>query len=198
MSPPQLARDAPVVDVVHPVQIDLAIIFRNDRDLAALHRFDGAVGQRLDLDEPLLGQARLDHRPAAIALAERERVILFSNQEALFLQIGHHALARFEAVETRVRAGVLVHVRVLVHHVDLRQIVAQSGLKIVGIVRRRHLHRAGAELRLREFVGDDRNLAIHQRNENTSCRADACSARLWHSRRSRYRPASSRDASSPQ
>ncbi len=56
--------------------------------------------------------------------------------------------------------------RVLVHHVDLRQVVAFAGLEIVGIVRRRHLHRAGAELRLRQFVGDDGNLAVHQRQQN--------------------------------
>ena len=125
-----------------------------------------AIGQRLDLDEPLLRQARLDDGPAALALADRERVVLLGDQESLLLQIGQHPLARFEAVESGIRSGVLVHVRVLVHHVDLRQVVAQSRLKIVGIVRRRDLHRAGAELRLREFVGDDRNLALHQRQQN--------------------------------
>ena len=56
--------------------------------------------------------------------------------------------------------------RVLVHDVDLRQVVPQAGLKIVGIVRRRHLHRARAELRLCQFIGDDGNLAVHQRQQN--------------------------------
>ena len=55
---------------------------------------------------------------------------------------------------------------VLVHDVDLRQVVAQAGLEVIGIVRRRHLHRAGAELRIRQLVGDDRNLPIHQRQQN--------------------------------
>jgi hypothetical protein len=166
MPPPQLARDAPVVDVVHPVQINLLVVFGNDRDLAALRRFDGAIGQRFDLDEPLLGKPRLDDGSAALALADRERVVFFADQESLLLQIFQHSRARRVAVEAGVRAGVLVHVRVLVHHVDLRQVVAQAGLKIVGIVRRSHLHRAGAELGLREFVGDDGNLAVHQRQQN--------------------------------
>ncbi len=64
-------------------------------------------------------------------------------------------------------AGVLVHLRDFVHHVDLRQVVAQSGFEVVGIVRRRDLDRAGAELGIGEdVVGDDRDLAIHQRQQN--------------------------------
>ena len=61
-------------------------------------------------------------------------------------------LARLKAIQPRVGAGILVHPGVLVDHFDLRQVVAQSGLEVVGIVRRRDLHRAGAELRLRQFV----------------------------------------------
>ena len=68
--------------------------------------------------------------------------------------------------------------RVLVHDVDLRQVVALAGFEIVGIVGGRHLHRAGAEFGLRQFVGDDGDLAIHQRQLHASCRAGACSARL--------------------
>ncbi len=166
MAPPQLARDAPVIDVVHPVEINLAVIVGDDRDFAAFDSFSSAVSERLNLDEPLLGQTRLDNCPAAFALADRERIVFFGDQKSLFLQIGQHALARFEPIEPGIRARVLVHVRVFVHHVDLRQVVAQAGLKVVGIVRGSDLHRAGAELRLREFVGDDGNLALHQRDEN--------------------------------
>ena len=45
--------------------------------------------------------------------------------------------------------------------------IAQSSLEIVGIVRGRDLHRAGAELGIREqVIGDDRYLAIHQRQQD--------------------------------
>jgi hypothetical protein len=89
-------------------------------------------------------------------------VVLFSNQKSPFLQIVQHALAGFEAVESRVHTCVLVHARMLVHDVDLRKVVALACLEVIGIVRGRDFHRACAEFRLREFVGDDRNLAIHQ------------------------------------
>ncbi len=76
MSPPQLPRDAPVMDVVHPVQIHLPVVFRNDRDLAGLHRGNRLLRQRLDLDEPLRRKPRLDDRSRAVALTERNRVVL--------------------------------------------------------------------------------------------------------------------------
>ena len=56
--------------------------------------------------------------------------------------------------------------RVLVHDVDLRQVVALAGFEIVWIMGRRYFHCAGAELGLREFIDDDGDLAIHQRQQN--------------------------------
>src|SRR5205807_3252954 len=78
MPPPQLARDAPVVNIVHPVQINLAVVVGDDGDLAALDRLDRLLRQRLDLDEPLLRKPRLDHGAAAVALAEGESVVFFA------------------------------------------------------------------------------------------------------------------------
>ena len=120
MSPPQLARNAPVINVLHPVQINLPVVFRNDRDLAALDRRNRAVGQRLDLDEPLLGEPRFNHRSAAVALAQSKSMVLLAHQKSLLLQIGQHTLARFVAIKPGVHARILVHVRVLIHHIDLR------------------------------------------------------------------------------
>jgi hypothetical protein len=53
MSPPQLPRDAPVVNVVHPVQINRAVVLRDDRDFVCLDRLARAIGERFDLHEPL-------------------------------------------------------------------------------------------------------------------------------------------------
>src|SRR2546426_2112 len=164
--PPQLPRNAPVMDVVHPVQVNLLVVFRNDRDLTVLHHFRCVLCQRLDFAEPLRRKPRLDHRPAAVAFSQRNRVIFFPDQEPLRAQILQHALARFETIQPRISARILIHTGVLVHHIDLRQVMPQPGLKIIGIVRRRDLHRARPELRLREVIGNDRNLAVHQRQQN--------------------------------
>src|ERR1035438_4420057 len=99
MSPPQLTRDAPVVDVLHPVEINLFVIFGNDGDLAALDGFDRFLRERLNFDKPLLGEARLNDGSAALALAEGESVVFFADKKTLLLQIGEHALASLIAIE---------------------------------------------------------------------------------------------------
>ena len=166
MSPPQLARDAPVVNVAHPLEVGFGVVLGNELDVAVLDHFDRAIRQRLNLHEPLRRQARLDDGLAAAAFAQRHNVILRADQEAAALQILQNFLPRLEAVQPLVWAGVLVHLRDFVHHLDLRQVVAQPGLEVVGIMRRRDLHRAGAELGIgQDVVGDDRDLAVHQRQQ---------------------------------
>ena len=76
MAPPELAGDAPVADVVHPLVIGLGPVRRNEANFAALDDGDGLFGERLGLDEPLRGDERLDGGLAAIALAEAELVVL--------------------------------------------------------------------------------------------------------------------------
>jgi hypothetical protein len=124
---------------------------------------DGLLGQRLNLDEPLRGEARLDHGLAAVAVADVVGVVLDGGQQPLLFEIGDDALARHVAVEARVGAAFGVDVRGLVHHVDGGQMMALAEGEVVGIVRGRHLHRAGAELAADPLVEDDGNLAAHQR-----------------------------------
>src|SRR6185312_5991257 len=62
MSPPQLARDTPVMNVAHPLEVRLGVILGNELDLASLHNFDRAIGQRLNLHEPLRREPRLHDR----------------------------------------------------------------------------------------------------------------------------------------
>ena len=76
MPPPKLAADAPVLDVVHPVEVGLGPVFRNEFYLAAFHRLDRGLGERFDTDVPLICQVGLDDRSRAIAAWNLDRVIL--------------------------------------------------------------------------------------------------------------------------
>src|SRR5262252_10057239 len=58
-------------------------------------------------------------------------------------------LHRFEATESGISAGIRVHVGAFVHHVDLREIVAQSRLEVVRIVCGRDFDRASAKFGIR-------------------------------------------------
>ena len=45
MAPPELARDAPVADVIHPFEISLRPVLRHEDDAALFHGLDGGFGQ---------------------------------------------------------------------------------------------------------------------------------------------------------
>ena len=128
------------------------------------------VGQRAHFHEPLVGEIRLEDRAAAVAVADGVGVRLRGVEEFLLAQFLQQRLAAFEAVHARVFAGVLVHRAVLVHDVDLREVVAQAHLEVGRVVRGRDLDRAGAEFRVHRVVGDDRDLALDDRQHQRSGR----------------------------
>jgi hypothetical protein len=146
MAPPQLARDAPVLDVGHPVHVGLGPQLGDEAGLAALDRGDRRLGQRLGLDEPLLHQHRLDHRARALRAAARHLVLLDRAEEAGGLEVGDHLRAGLfdghpDVGGRRRRADPAVRVDDLEH----RQAAALAALVVVHVVGRRDLDRARAE-----------------------------------------------------
>ena len=156
MAPPELARDAPIADVVHPFEVGLGPVFGDELDASGLDDGNGFFGERLSAHEPLGGDQRLHDGLAAVALADGQRVGLDLFEQAQFFEIFDHSLAGFEAIEPGVGAGFGGHAAVLVDHPDAGQIMALAGFEIVGIVRRSDFDRAGSELRVGKIVEDDR------------------------------------------
>ncbi len=99
MAPPELARDAPRLDVLHPVEIGLLPVLRHEVRLAFAHRGDGLDRQRLGVHVPLVGEERLDHHIGAVAVRHHVRVRLDLVEEARHLQPLDDRLARLEAIE---------------------------------------------------------------------------------------------------
>jgi len=83
MAPPKLAADAPIVDVLHPIGVSLLVLIGRELDMSLLDRFDSFVSQRLYLDEPLRGKARLDGRLTSVAVAHVIRMVLDAGEQAL-------------------------------------------------------------------------------------------------------------------
>ena len=129
---------------------------------AVAHGVEGGLRERRHAHEPLLGEQRLHERVAAIAVRDLVRVVLHAEQEPARLQIRDDLLARLADVETRIGTRVVVEPAVGVQDVDRRQTEAAAALEVVRVVRRRHLHGAGAEVSIHEGVGDDRDLAVEQ------------------------------------
>src|SRR3972149_9304377 len=68
MPPPQLAADAPVLDVlpIHPVEVHFLETLWNDLDLSVLHCHIRFFGQRLNLHVPLCRDHRLPYFSPAL------------------------------------------------------------------------------------------------------------------------------------
>ena len=166
MAPPQLTADAPVADVLHPVEIGLGEPFRHELHLAGAHRLDGGLGQRLHLHEPLGAGHGVYGVMATVAGAHVVGVVLDLHHQAQLLQLLHHGLAAFHGGHTLELARIAVHGAVVIGDADDLQIVALAHLKVVGVVSGGHLHRAGAELHVHIIVGHHGDLPVHQRQND--------------------------------
>ena len=158
VAPPELAADAPVLDVVHPGEIGVFPVARHEFDLAVFHRLDRRFGEGVDRHVPLPRQEGLDDDAAAVAPRHFHLVRLDLFDQARPFEILDDELARGEAVHAAIALrGLVADARIASEYVDHRQIVAQADFVVVEIVGRRDLDAAAAEFRVHVLVGDDRN-----------------------------------------
>ena len=114
-------------------------------------------------DKPLVGQHGLDHLAGAGANRHHELVLFHFDQGADGFEVGHHGLARHEAVHAPVFGGcVVVDGGLQRQHADHGQLVALAHGIVVWVVRGCDLDHAGAEFLVYIVVGDHRNLAVAQ------------------------------------
>ena len=105
MSPPQLARDAPVADVAHPLEIGIRPIRRNEFRPALFNSRNRRLGERLDLHKPLRRQQRFDDGVAALAMSDVVLQRLGAHQKPLSFEVFQHALPRLCAIQPLVRTA---------------------------------------------------------------------------------------------
>ena len=197
MAPPQLARDAPVADVLEPAEPRLLVLVGVDLEVAVAHRVGRSLRHPAAVDPPLRLEHRLDDVAGARALAEPHLVGRLAAVEAERLEPLEHLDARVEAHHPRELAAVVRHLAVLGEDRHLLEPVPAAAEEIVRVVRRRHLHRAGPEAHVDERrVGDQLDAPLDERVDQVACRGTACTAGRRGGRRRRRRRASSRDASS--
>ena len=99
-----------------------------------------------------------------VAMRHRVRAGLHLHEQPLFFEVLDHHLPRLVAIETEVFAGE-TDLAGSVDDEDVFQPVALPGLKVVRVVRRGDLHAPGAEIRKDRLVGDHRDLAPHERED---------------------------------
>src|SRR6266571_1284333 len=145
MPPPELTRDAPVMNIFQPVQVDFVEALRHNLHQAVLHRAYCRRRERHHLDEPLLRDERLKHSITALAMTDRHDIILGLDDEAKPLQLCRQIFACFEAVLSGVGTSLFCHLPIEADHLHTRQIVAQTNLEVGWVMGRRYLHRPCTE-----------------------------------------------------
>mmetsp|Transcript_7717 Transcript_7717/g.25581 ORF Transcript_7717/g.25581 Transcript_7717/m.25581 type:complete len:476 (-) Transcript_7717:15-1442(-) len=157
VAPPQLARDAPVLDVFEPVVPRPFEARRHNLHLARLHRLERGLRERLHLDEPLLRNERLNHLAAALAAGHLHLLRLLLYGEPSLLEVRPNRFAALCAVHLGVLSRLAVHRPVLVHDVDHRQVLPLPDGVVVRVVPGCHLERARPKLTLDVVIRDDRD-----------------------------------------
>ncbi len=66
MTPPKLATDAPVLDVLEPCTIGILVFLRDEFNDVVHHGAERNFGEVLHVDEPLQRQTRLDGHLGAL------------------------------------------------------------------------------------------------------------------------------------
>src|SRR4051794_1486593 len=168
VAPPQLARDAPVPDVLHPLEEDDLAIIRDKSDAAASHGIHGLFRQGLGSDKPLIRDERFNDVFAAIAFAEADLIGLDLFEESFCFESRDDSLPGLEPVEAGILARRRSHPGVFADHLHRRQTVSLPCLEVVGIMRRGNLHNTCSELRISHVVGYDWDLSTDKR-QTDSC-----------------------------
>ena len=160
MTPPQLARYAPVLDLIQPLPVPGRPVLGKKPHVSPRDDGEPVFRQAVHLHEPLVGQQRFDDDTCAAGARHTQFVGLLRCQQVLRFQIDDDPLTRLESVQATISVRrVFVHFRVECHHADLRQVVALSDRVVVEIVCRGDLHAAGSEFRIDVVVSNDRDRA---------------------------------------
>ena len=155
MSPPQLAADAPVLDVLQPVLVRVLVLGGIELQLVVHDGRQGHVGKVLHLEEPLHGELRLDGHVGTLGEAHLVGVGLHLLQQAGGGEVFLNLFAHVEAVHTYVQTGGFAQGAVVVEDVDARQVVLLAQHVVVHVVGRCHLQAARTELYVHIVVLDD-------------------------------------------
>ena len=87
MTPPELSGNAPVTDIVRPVEISLFHALRNQLDLSVFYCLCRRLDQFIHFDKPLFLDHRLDRRFASVMRTDIMGIILNADKQSHFIKL---------------------------------------------------------------------------------------------------------------
>ena len=160
VAPPQLAADAPVLEVLHPGGVGLRPARGVEGDLAGVNGVECRPLELVDGHKPLLGQPRLQRGVATVAVHDGVIMLLDVVEQTVLVEPLDNGLAALVAVHAGELAVALDDHRVLVEDVDLRQVVGLTHGVVVGVVSRGDLDEAGAKVGVDVPILKDGDLTV--------------------------------------
>ena len=167
LTPPQLTRDTPVLDVLHPVAVYILIFLGNKLDLVLHHRAGCGLSQFLHRQEPLHRQLRLDGHTRTLRETYVVGVSLGLLQQVSRSQILLDLLTNHKAVHTYVHTHLVVQRTVVVEDVDGLQTILLAEHIVVHVVCGSNLQCTRTELDIDIRIADNGNRATNQRHNHT-------------------------------
>ena len=166
MPPPELATDAPILHVLHPVAIGVLELRRVETDLVVHHRIECRLSQTVHFQEPLHGELRLDGHIGTLGEAHLVRVILCFLEQSGSIKVTDDLFADSEAIHADVELARGSDGAIVVKDVDGGEVVFLAQHVVVYVVRGGDLEAACAELNVDVVVLDDGDLAPHERDND--------------------------------
>ena len=155
LPPPQLARDAPVLDVFHPVAVGVLVFLGYEANRVLHDGFGRGPGQLLHREEPLHREFRFDCHARALRVTHVVGVVLGFLQQAGVRQVGFDFFADVETIHADVQPHLVVDRAVVVEDVDCFEVVFLTQHVVVYVVCRSYFQGARAEFDVDVFVAYD-------------------------------------------
>ena len=163
MSPPELAADTPVLDILQPVAISGLVFGGIELQFVVHHGRQSHIGKVLHLEEPLHRELRLDGYTCTLRATYFIGVGFYLFQQTGFGQILLNLLAHIETVHTDIKSGCFAQCTVVVEYVDRRQVVLFAQHIVVHIVGGCHLQTTGTEFNVHVVIFDNGDNTVYQR-----------------------------------
>ena len=163
VTPPKLARNTPVLNILQPLAVGVLVLIRIELDFVVHDGRQCNIGKMLHLEEPLQREARLNSRVGiALRIPHLVGVVLHLFHKACCLEVFGNLLAAGKAVHANIERRLLGNGAIVVENVDGLQVVSLAEIVVIDIVGRGHLQTACTKLNIDIAVLDNLHLTTHE------------------------------------
>ena len=166
MTPPELAANTPVLDVLQPVAIGVLILLRIELNIIVHYWREGDVCKVLHLEEPLCRELWLNRHIGTLREAHLIIIVLNLLHQTSILKIDRNLLAHVHTVHAYIETSSFADSTVVVEDVDGFQTMLQTESVVVDIVSWSYLQATCTELDIYVCIFDDWNLTVDERYDD--------------------------------